>query len=192
MFDFSAFENLNDEIAKKSEAKKTAEKVSSKNQKKAELLDSFSPELRLAFERAKFGLVSTTKLQKKITAAEKIPQLNIPHRLRATAGRHGDDFSTEKNKRFHTFILGIIATAAANKGWISLVDVCDFWTALGLPDYLDGTSPYFILQSINGRLNRTVELKDEKIIIHEIELDPILAPYPKIVNQAIASVRSKK
>jgi len=121
-------------------------------------------------------------------AAAKLQQpLDAPIRLVPVAGRNGDQFATLRNVARQKFILVVIASAAANAGWIALEDVAALHLGCGVGNYSSGNNNDYVSSAavaaeLHRRLRRAVAVEGDRIVIPNLKQHPKIAHLNKIAN----------
>jgi len=128
--------------------------------------------------------------------AKRQEPLDAPVRLAPVSGRHGDKFATARNIARQKFILVVIASAAANRGWIALEDVAALHLGCGVGNYASGNNNDYISSAaiaaeLYRRLRRTVAVEGDRIVIPNLKVHPKVSHLSKVANLIIGKVKSE-
>ena len=128
--------------------------------------------------------------------AKRQQPLDAPIRLTPVAGRHRDEFATLRNVARQKFILVVIASAAANAGWIALEDVAALHLGCGVGNYSSGNNNDYVSSAavaaeLYRRLRRAVAVEGDRIIIPNLKEHPKLSHLNKVANLIISKVKTE-
>lgn len=129
-------------------------------------------------------------------AAKRQEPLDAPIRLTPVTGRHGDKFATLRNVARQKFILVVIASAAANNGWIALEDVAALHLGCGVGNYSSGSNNDYISSAavaaeLYRRLRRTVAVEGDRIVVPNLKEHHKVSHLNKVANLIIGKVKSE-
>ena len=191
-FDFSAFDQISNEIQKEiKEAKSTGRVTANSAQKiNAEFLkleqqtqDIFNAIAGFAYKQCRVEVTHPDKVGK--------PQLDF---FKAKSPKSsGDDFTAEKIKANYYFRCTVVALCAQNKGKISVADLACLWQAFQLGYYTDShnRSTAAVAGKLQFNLVRPVIVKGEYLEIPGLEIDDFGTRYLPMGNKMIAEWKSK-
>lgn len=191
-FDFSAFDQISNEIQKEvKEAKSTGRATANSAQKiSAEFLkleqqtqDIFNAILGFAYKQCRVEVTHPDKVGK--------PQLDF---FKAKSPKSsGDDFTAEKIKANYYFRCTVVALCAQNKGRISVADLACLWQAFQLGYYADphNRSTAAVAGKLQFDLIRPAQVVGEYLEIPGLEIDIFGTRYLPMGNKIIAEWKSK-
>jgi len=190
-FDFSAFDQISNEIQKEiKEAKSTGRVTANSAQKiNAEFL-KLEQQTQDIFNATGF-IYKQCRVE--VTHPDKVGKPQLDFFKAKSPKSSSDDFTTEKIKANYYFRCTVVALCAQNKGKISVADLACLWQAFQLGYYTDShnRSTAAVAGKLQFDLVRPVIVKGEYLEIPGLEIDDFGTRYLPMGNKMIAEWKSK-
>jgi len=191
VFDFSAFDQISNQIQKEvKEAKSTGRVTANSAQKiNAEFL-KLEQQTQEIFNATGF-IYKQCRVE--VTHPDKVGKPQLDFFKGKSPKSSGDDFTTEKIKANYYFRCTVVALCAQNKGKISVADLACLWQAFQLGYYTDShnRSTAAVAAKLQFDLVRPVIVKGEYLEIPGLEIDDFGTRYLPMGNKMIAEWKSK-